>query len=166
MVTARIAPKDLPGDIAQGLRHRGTQASIESIEVGRSMEAHLRGDDFNVSNLNSEMQLVRAGHPTEWTCEVVARHHGVHHLHLRMTVIAKVAGYTGIPKDVTVKDETIRVDVDPWYTTKQLAATEWNKLLPSGGLLAAAGAGIARLRKRRHTALAPPPGNDHPPRYL
>jgi hypothetical protein len=166
MVTARVAAKDLPGDIAQGLRQRGTEASVEQVEIGMTMRAHLQGDDFNITNVSTEMQYVRPAHTTEWTWEVVARHHGVHHLHLRMTVLVRTDGYTAIPSDVEVRDKTIRVDVDPWYTTERIAATEWNKLLPSGGLLAVAGAGIARLRKRRHAARPPPPENEHPPGYL
>jgi hypothetical protein len=137
-VTARIGSDAVTVDaLTNGLKgHDGTAVAAVSTPTSIRMKMTLKSDDFTITTLNSEEQVVSGSIPTEWKWNISANHSGKLHLHLDAIVELH-----GVPRDFTTIDRDISVQVDPKDEVEKFVQKNWQWILST------IAAGIALLYK-------------------
>lgn len=132
-ITVRIA-RDLAEDtIKKGLRGRGA-VEIEQIEVGTFMRARLFGDGFEITTRSDEGQVVLENRFAEWLFDVLPVESGRKTLSLHIALRLKLPS-TEETIDLPVLARNIAVQVDPWWTAKRVATTNWQWIVGGVGTI-------------------------------
>jgi hypothetical protein len=91
------------------------------------MEAKLASEDFNVTPLTREQQLVPAGQDTEWLWQIKPKRTGELHLFLTLNAILDVAGQTNAYK-VETFSRTLTINVSLMSQVRDAVKGNWQWL--------------------------------------
>jgi len=92
------------------------------------MKVRLSGDNFKISALNEEEQIVAKDTYTEWAWDVVPLKSKIQVLHFHVTIRLKIEG-SEEKRDYPVIDKEVYVKVNPVYSTKVFAVNNWKWIL-------------------------------------
>jgi uncharacterized lipoprotein YbaY len=119
--------QNITGDLNSGLQSSGA-AKVEPVLVSPFMHAKLLGDDFSITPLSTDEQVVGETGFTEWVWKVVPEEAGDDkELHLIVTAQVWAKDIKGT-KDLLVKDVKITVKVDPIYSGRKFIKNNWQWL--------------------------------------
>ena len=126
-----ISPTLTAEQLAIDLRNRlrgSDEIRSESLQLAPQMEAHIRGDAFEIEQLTPVRQAVGKGTPTEWRWNITARKSGTHPLHLAISAVLIVEG-DRVPRLINVLDRAIEVEITPWQRIQQFSASNWQFII-------------------------------------
>lgn len=126
-VEARIT-KTITEDLSKGLKGRGLP-KIEEIRVNTLMGVRLSGDNFNITPLSDEDQIVTGEGFTQWDWDVLPLKSGDQLLSFVVIVRMKIPNYGEERRDYPVFDRKIKVKVNPPYTIKKFIENYWQWIL-------------------------------------
>jgi hypothetical protein len=121
-VETRIS-RDLNANLVSSLKGRGFP-HIDNLIISEFMKVRLSGDDFYITPLNEEEQIILATGFTEWAWDVIARKSGRRMLHLHITLRIKLP-FGEERKDHPILDREIAVQVNPIYSVRSFIVTNW-----------------------------------------
>jgi hypothetical protein len=81
-----------------------------TIKVSDRMEARLSGYMFEITAISDEVQAVSKSEQTLWKWEIHPKKEGKHKLHLTLTALLEVDGYS-TPRTIRTFDRLIEIDV-------------------------------------------------------
>jgi hypothetical protein len=81
-----------------------------TIKVSDRMEARLSGYMFDITAISDEVQAVSKSEQTSWKWEIHPKKEGKHKLHLTLTALLEVDGYS-TPRTIRTFDRLIVIDV-------------------------------------------------------
>jgi hypothetical protein len=139
-IEVRIARRPDP-TFSSGLQGPGPPR-VESLPVGTKMRGELKSDDFNITPLRPETQLLRMEGSRSWLWDIKPKRTG----DLTLTLIVSVI-HEGDALDYKAMDRSIRVDVTAPQATGSWLGRNWEKVL--GAIIAIAGAGVPVLLASR-----------------
>jgi hypothetical protein len=129
--TATIKLLLSPGTISvDDLEKRVDEAGEKSgarVKYSSLMEAKLASEDFDVTPLTREQQLVAAGQDTEWLWQITPKHTGVLHLFLTLNAILDVAGQSNAYK-VETFNRTLTIKVSLMSHVRDAFKANWQWL--------------------------------------
>jgi len=110
-----------------------------TVKVSPRMEARLTGNLFQITAITPEIQAVSGNQRTEWKWEVQPKKEGAHELHLTLTALVDVDGYS-TPRVIRTFDAVIEVNVTTTQKLGMFFGNNWQWLwaailLPVGGWL-------------------------------
>jgi hypothetical protein len=117
------------------------QPRVEQLPVGTKMKGELLSEDFEITPLRPEVQLLHAKGFRSWVWDITPSRTG----NLTLTLVVSVV-YEGDPLDSTSLDRNIRVTVTRSHATGSWIGHNWDKVL---GALGITGAGIFAFFRRR-----------------
>lgn len=98
-----------------------------TIRVSDRMEAHLSGQMFHISAITPEIQAVSKSHRTEWKWDIHPKEKGRHKLHLTLTALLEIDGYS-TPRAIKTFDKEIGVNVTATQTIRRFFKDNWQWL--------------------------------------
>jgi len=115
-VEARISFKDdeiVVEEMTEGLEGKGVPTT-EPLSISSFMKVNLRADenDFNITSLSSEEQIIVRGEYTNWKWDVIPLRAGKKNLTLVVTARVKIQNYLDEQKDITTLEKRINVHVN------------------------------------------------------
>ncbi len=114
---------------------------VEQLPVGTKMKGELLSEDFEITPLRPEVQLLRAKGFRSWVWDIKPSRTG----NLNLTLVVSVV-YEGDTLDSKSLDRSIKVTVTRSHATGSWIARNWDKVL---GALGVTGAGILAFFRRR-----------------
>jgi hypothetical protein len=119
---------------------------VEQLPVGTKMRGELLSDDFTITPLRPEVQLLGAEGFRSWVWEIQPSKTG----DLTLTLVLSVV-YDADMLDFTSFDRNIEVSVTPTYATTSWLSRNWDKVVGVLGVtvVGAVGSMLAFLRRRR-----------------
>jgi hypothetical protein len=129
---------------------------VEQLPVGTKMRGELLSDDFTITPLRPEVQLLGAEGFRSWVWEIEPSKTG----DLTLTLVLSVV-YDADILEFKSFDRNIEVSVTPTYATTSWMSRNWDKVAGALGVtvVGAVGSMLAFLRRRRRT---PKPGEADP----
>lgn len=128
----------------KGLQGKGTPRE-EKLPVGTKMRGELISDDFNITPLRPEVQMLRAKGFRSWVWDIKPLRTG----DLTLTLLLSVV-YEGDTLDSESFDRNITVNVSPSYATSSWLSRNWDELLGALGVTAVGAiSGILAFLRRR-----------------
>lgn len=121
--------RDLAAAVTEGLRGRGAPR-VEAIEIGERARVRLQGDDFAISALSSEDQLVRDVGFTQWDFDVIPLRSGRRMLRLVVTLRLKRENSQELC-DLPALEREIVVRVAPVHAIAFFTRTHWKWFVAS-----------------------------------
>jgi hypothetical protein len=115
-------------DLTRALKGSG-KPQIEQIKIGAYMAANLIGQNFEITSLNNEEQVVVGSGFTQWAWDVVPLRSGVQPLLLRVTVRLKIPEVGEEKKDLPVFEREIKVAVNPVYSAAKFVENYWQWII-------------------------------------
>ena len=143
---ARAPLSELTAELSRGLTGSGTP-KVEDVLVATFMAVRLGGDDFTITPLSSEQQIVPDDGFTQWSWDVKARKSGTRSLHLAVSMRIKLPEGREEYFDYPVKDKLILVKVDPVYMLTDVILSNGPWLLAGLAALAAGAWWVVSRRK-------------------
>ncbi len=125
-----------------------------TIRVSDRMEARLSGYMFQITAITPEIQAVSKYQQTEWKWEIHPKEEGKHKLHLTLTALLDIDGYS-TPRAIRTFDRVIEVNVTATQKLRFFFENNWQWLLGSPivlGLMAWLVTKVRRIRRRRRPA--------------
>jgi hypothetical protein len=121
---------------------------VEQLPVGTKMRGELLSDDFTITPLRPEIQLLGAEGFRSWVWEIEPSKTG----DLTLTLVLSVV-YDADILDFKSFDRNIEVSVTPTYATTSWMSRNWDKVVGALGVtvVGAMGSLLAFLRRRRRT---------------
>ena len=98
-----------------------------TIKVSDRMEARLSGHMFQVTAITPEVQAVSKNKKTEWKWEIHPIKDGKHKLHLTLTALLEIDGYS-TPRTIRTFDKTIEVEILATQIIKRFFNNNWQWL--------------------------------------
>lgn len=149
-VVVRIATDELE-EIYEDFEGAG-EVKEQPIPVSRVMRVTLLADatTFTVNSLSSEDQLVLDQAVTQWEWVITPMRPGSHTLTIRASVLLVDPSHGEKPIDRTVLTERVRVDINPAYSVREFAASNWQWLWTV--VVIPVGAAVLRAQRRRSVA--------------
>ena len=110
-----------------------------SIRVTDRMEARLSGYMFQITAITPEIQAISNNNLTEWKWEIHPKKDGKNKLHLTLTALFELDGYS-TSRAIRSFDKIIEVNITPTQKIQSFAKTHWQWLwatilIPVAGLL-------------------------------
>ena len=167
-VVVRIATDELE-EIYEDFEGAG-EVKEQPIPVSRVMRVTFLADatTFTVNSLSSEDQLVLDQAFTQWEWVITPKRPGSHTLTIRASVLLVDPSHGEKPIDRTVLTERVRVDINPAYSVREFASSNWQWLWTV--VVIPVGAAVLRAQRRRSVANETPanPGSirKRPPRII
>jgi hypothetical protein len=121
---------------------------VEQLPVGTKMRGELLSDDFTITPLRPEVQLLGAEGFRSWVWEIEPSKTG----DLTLTLVLSVV-YDADILEFKSFDRNIEVSVTPTYATTSWMSRNWDKVAGALGVtvVGAVGSMLAFLRRRRRT---------------
>lgn len=119
--------------LTEGLKGSGAPI-IDDISVSKYMVVKLTGENFRVTSLCNDEQIVSANEPAEWDFDVLPLKSGNQDLHLSVSIKIKSADGTISNKDMPVFDRQIKVRVNPLYSLGTFVEQNWQWVLGGSGI--------------------------------
>ena len=95
--------------LKQSITEEGEKVGA-TIRVSDRMKARLSGYKFQITAITSEIQAVSKSQRTEWKWEIHPKEEGRHKLHLTLTALLEIDGYS-TPRAIRTFDKIIEVNV-------------------------------------------------------
>ncbi len=121
-IETRIS-KDVNADLISSLRGRGIPQT-EVLKISELMKVRLSGDDFGITPLNEELQIIEATGFTEWAWDVTPTKSGQKVLYLHVTLRIRMP-FGEETKDHPILERRIVVLVNPIYSMKCFVQEYW-----------------------------------------
>ena len=120
-----LNPKLSPAELSKLLKERGPTANAR-IKFTREMEVTLTGDEFAISPISAEKQMIALDDTTEWKWSIVPNRPGKHRVHLVVNAIIRV-------NDVEMRrsksfDRYIEIEVTGFQQTVIFMQDNWQWL--------------------------------------
>jgi hypothetical protein len=134
VVTALIGSNVIPLDAVIKALPKRKDHLIQTAptQISLKMKMILVGDEFTITPMTSEEQIVGGATPTEWEWSITPKESGTLHLHLTASVELE-----GTPRDLTTMDRDISVEVDLGNALENFASDNWKWIWTTlGGLVA------------------------------
>jgi hypothetical protein len=149
-VVVRIATDELE-EIYEDFEGAG-EVKEQPIPVSRVMRVTFLADatTFTVNSLSSEDQLVLDQAFTQWEWVITPKRPGSHTLTIRASVLLVDPSHGEKPIDRTVLTEQVRVDINPAYSVREFASSNWQWLWTV--VVIPVGAAVLRAQRRRSVA--------------
>jgi hypothetical protein len=146
-VVVRIATDELE-EIYEDFEGAG-EVKEQPIPVSRVMRVTFLADanTFTVNSLSSEDQLVLDQAFTQWEWVITPKRPGSHTLTIRASVLLVDPSHGEKPIDRTVLTERVRVDINPAYSVREFASSNWQWLWTV--VVIPVGAAVLRAQRRR-----------------
>jgi len=95
--------------LKQSIAEEGEKVGA-TIRVSNKMEARLSGYKFQITAITPEIQAVSKSQQTEWNWEIHPKEKGPHKLHLTLTALLEIDGYS-TPRAIRTFSKIIEVNV-------------------------------------------------------
>ncbi len=158
-ITVRISRSGLEGAIKSDLQGRGVPR-IEQIQVGTFMRVRLFGGGFEVTTHSDENQAVPEQGFAEWLFSVKPLSAGRRILDLQVAVRFELPNREEVT-ELPVLSREIAVEVNTWWSVKQLVSENWKWFLSGIGSVVVF---IVGYFGKRWIERPKPSGSARPPR--
>lgn len=151
-IEVRIS-QNVTEELTAGLEGQG-EPRIEQIPVSSFMKVRLLGDNFAITPLSSEEQVVLGDTYSEWAWDVTPEKAGEQRLTLIVTARVKLAGFSDEQKDLDVIERQIAVQVNPGYAMRNFVNSNLNWIMTAIILPILVGFGSWGWRKYRKQSIS------------
>jgi len=125
-LTLRIS-RDTNFNILDALKGNGIP-KVEEIKISEFMKVRLNGENFEITQLNEEQQIVGYNEYTEWAWDVLPKKFGKLVLHLKVTLRIRLPFGEEV-KDHPIIDREVKVKVGIVYSLKIFIAKNWKWII-------------------------------------
>lgn len=107
---------------------QATHKTVAQVEVSRKLYAHITAEDFHVTAVTPETQIIAADKPTEWLWELRPKRPGRFQVKLTVNAIVKVDGESS-EHYLKKFEEVITVEVHPLQVVVGWLSEYWQWLI-------------------------------------